>query len=64
MTWKCTNCNYQQDFDPNDLKKMQEVFPEWKDYIKKGECPACGLGLKGEKHPDFTKKMKVKMEKQ
>lgn len=47
-TWRCPECDYAQDFDPEDKVKMKLCFPS----IESGFCPACCLG----QNPDRVKK--------
>ena len=39
-TWVCPECNYHQDFDPDNAGLMTLHFPD----VEVGYCPACCLG--------------------
>jgi len=63
-TWRCPECNYVQDFDPNDASLMAIHFPGH----TIGNCPACESGktisrkkqqMKMKKETDPQKKTKV-----
>ena len=47
-TWRCPNCDYAQDFDPDVPALMSVHFPG----LPAGDCPACSLG----QNPEHTKK--------
>lgn len=54
-TWRCPDCDYTQDFDPNDEELMALHFPGY----PVGCCPACHSG-----QTEKRVKQKVKMVKE
>jgi len=38
--YQCKKCKYEQDFDPSNVEKMREIFPEVEN-IKANQCPSC-----------------------
>jgi len=36
-TWRCSSCNYAQDFDPENKAQWNEIFPN----KPAGLCPSC-----------------------
>ena len=65
-TWSCPECEYNQDFDPNNQEMMSKIFAG----VEIGSCPACFMGknperqqknIKMSKQTDKNKKTKVRV---
>lgn len=57
-TWTCSQCGYQQDFDPDDAEKRQKHFPEIPNLLP-SQCPSCLVANAMVKETNSDKKMKV-----